>query len=269
MAPHFEEPTQGNLYIVILLTAVSLISVFIIKNKDEVTLELGTMSLTGKENFIAVKSDERSFIQKYPQDTQTNHFKKLNALKTQDLYPHAMKEINSETKTVSCDFLDGGELRSSENHYEVISNFLDQRQETSGIGFVSSTPDVEDIFEANLDQNLLQRICDEKYWGVIHGDLHPGNLVINKNHAIAIDWDLAGEGYIWFDYLTLLTHPWTNLSINERIELFRKKFVEFTETDVKILFDSFRDFKSKQLKGFIEYDPSLSSLVKEYSQPLS
>jgi len=268
MAPAFEVASEGNLTMTILMVLIAIPAIIIIKNSNKVTLYLGSMSLTGKENFITQENDKKSFIQKYPEATDKIHFNQLEKVVQMDLYPHPINSICGTKKIVASDYIEGGELRRNDDHLALISNFLDARNDGENAGHYSSTPEVDEIFESNIPENLLNKITDGKYWGNVHGDLHPGNLVLSGDEIKAIDWDLSGEGYIWFDYLTLLTHPWTRLNSAERLNLFRKKFVEFNETDVKILFDSFRAFKSKQLKKFAKFDSSLNELVNQYQRPL-
>jgi Ser/Thr protein kinase RdoA (MazF antagonist) len=179
-----------------------------------------------------------------------------------------MRRVCLIENSLTCDYIEGSELKESNEQYKLITLLLNERKESKLFGFKSPSPSIEEIFKELKDNGLLSKLSDNKYWGNIHGDLHPANILIDEKKAIVIDWDMAGEGYIWFDYLTLITHPWLKISKAERLELFIKKFSDFNKKESLQLFEYFRQFKAAQLSNFINQDASMKGLVSLYKLPL-
>ena len=105
---------------------------------------------------------------------------------------------------------------------------------------------------------------NDKYWGNIHGDFHPDNILVDEEGVYVIDWDLAGEGFIWFDYLTLITHPRLRLDLEQRASLFISYFPEFNHNEIIAMFKLFMNHKVLQLEKLVEFDESLLSIVSGY-----
>lgn len=71
----------------------------------------------------------------------------------------------------------------------------------------------------------LQRLSarwprDSAHWGLIHGDLHPWNMVFHRGEAGAIDFSDSGQGFMAHDLagvLQFLKHPLTPCDEHHRV----------------------------------------------------
>lgn len=48
--------------------------------------------------------------------------------------------------------------------------------------------------------------ADSRYFGLIHGDCHPGNLLLHKHEIGALDFDDCGWGYYLYDVAVLMSY---------------------------------------------------------------
>ncbi len=102
-------------------------------------------------------------------------------------------------------------------------------------------------------------------FGIIHGDLHPENIMVIDENPYVIDWDLCGKGPIWYDLLSLLSHPHLYLSKEQRYRLFLDHSNSFDAKHLDLLFSSFCQFKEKQLFQFASSNSKFLKLSRLYS----
>lgn len=57
-----------------------------------------------------------------------------------------------------------------------------------------------------------------------HGDMNPGNILVENNEYRLVDWDLAGIGPRVYDEFSLLFHPDIDMAFDKRLELMRRAF---------------------------------------------
>jgi len=134
-------------------------------------------------------------------------------------------------------------------------------------------------------------------WGFIHGDFYPGNILINKNRIIAIDFDKAGRGPKLLDaaaFYASLEFPkslWPlNLSQKERKlaqDNFLRRYCQFNNLNLQktkaklnnflikifldaiyfsgiLLFDGWKEIDEKVKRDFSNKIKDLFLKVREY-----
>lgn len=105
---------------------------------------------------------------------------------------------------------------------------------------------------------------------IIHGDLHPNNIMLVNDCPFVIDWDLCGIGPLWYDLFSLLSHPQLYFDKSSRYNLLIKHCkVNLNFEQLDSLFLAFCEFKIQQLTQFAEKDRKFSRLSIKYIDNLS
>ncbi len=99
---------------------------------------------------------------------------------------------------------------------------------------------------------------------MIHGDLHPHNILVQKGRFYCIDWDLAKTGPLEIDILTLFTSPFLKISPPRRTHLVKDAGnYPFPLAEQKI--KDFLNYKVKQLE-FLPEGPFKGRLITAYKE---
>lgn len=241
----FKNIFEKNLLISILsLLFCILIIFFLSKSKNNSKIHLKNYNgFSSKENYIDIYNDSIVFIQKYFEYLCEDFKKGLNGIYS-NIYPapkiykitnneiyfeYTVGKISSNLNKNKQEIILSKILNNIKNNIKTIS--------ISNTNLYSETLSNADIFIENKD--LYSKLCNTKYLSLIHGDLHPDNIIVTCDNYYVVDWDLFGIGYIWFDVLTLLTSPNLKLNKNQRIYNFIQIFPEFNESEVKLIFNIF------------------------------
>ncbi|MDH2924640.1 phosphotransferase family enzyme [Nicoletella semolina] len=94
---------------------------------------------------------------------------------------------------------------------------------------------------------------------IIHGDLHPDNIIVSNNTFYMVDWDLAYIGFIINDVYNLYTSPQLHLNYEERVNYIRM----ITKENIDVIQNNINNFVSNKI-----YELSLLEKNKDHSKNL-
>jgi 5-methylthioribose kinase len=129
---------------------------------------------------------------------------------------------------------------------DLIFSFAFMEHETNDNENVKNNPDAKKLFE---DMEFKERVLDLKYKfmtqsdALLHGDLHTGSIMINKDETYVIDPEFAFVGPFGFDIGALLA----NLANNYIYHLIVTKDRDFQEWILKTIKEVLEKFSSKFL----------------------
>lgn len=106
------------------------------------------------------------------------------------------------------------------------------------------SPDLREIFREKTLQVLSSK--HPLQLTLIHGDLHPDNILVRADAPVVIDWDHSGAGDRIFDALTLITSPLLRIGKKVRLELIASALA-LSDSDAAIILHEFTTFKHGQL----------------------
>lgn len=241
----FKNIFEKNLLISILsLLFCTLLIILLSKVKNNSKIQIkNKKGFSSKENYIDIYNDSVVFIQKYLEYLSKDFKDGLNVIYS-NIYPapkihkitnneiyfeYKIGKVSSNLNKNKQEIILSKILNNIKNNIKIIS--------ISNTNLYSKTLSIGEIFIGN--KNIYSKLCSPKYLSLIHGDLHPDNIIVTSDSYYVIDWDLLGIGYIWFDVLTLLTSPNIKLNKYQRIHKFIQIFPEFTEAEVKLIFNIF------------------------------
>lgn len=129
---------------------------------------------------------------------------------------------------------------------DLIFSFAFMEHETNDNENVKNNPDAKKLFE---DMEFKERVLDLKYKfmtqsdALLHGDLHTGSIMINKDETYVIDPEFAFVGPFGFDIGALLA----NLANNYIYHLIVTKDRDFQDWILKTIKEVLEKFSSKFL----------------------
>jgi len=164
--------------------------------------------------------------------------------------------------SLECECLGKISLRDCNDQESLVSELFETILSRSVCNSEALIPKWEEVFKDGL--NIAQKFDDKR--GLIHGDLHPDNILVYEGKPFVIDWDLSGDGPVLWDVLTLLTSPYTKIPTETKLQFLQNQFIGLQSSDARLLFSEFCSFKASQLLGFSDLEPSLAEIGKQYSQ---
>lgn len=263
----YTDPFHGNLYFVAWITPFLLLCLYISYRDFDWSIFISAKELTGKRNYLKKIKGNLYYVQIYPEVSEEDgHFDNLDAILSSTHLPHAI--IESKGNELVASYLGSSSLKDvgydDQIKYSkwIVVEYMKCNVQKTELGINSITSSVID--EMNLNPRIKSKLGQEKYWSIVHGDLHPENIMIFNEKAFFIDWDLAGEGWVWYDLLNLLTSPYLKMSMEERCEQVQFFLSDFEKEEVENVLSSFLEFKVEQFKEFIQVDESMIELLKSY-----
>ncbi|PJD96464.1 MAG: hypothetical protein CK425_05690 [Parachlamydia sp.] len=229
-----------------------------------------TSPLTGKKSYASKRDGELFFAQIYPSSTSDQELQDICDIACKSGYP-VQKMISfvkvNGVKGLETKFL--GEIHLSDlldedKQYRVCERLIDQMKPTHQMSRPARMIREEHIMPpASLE--IIKKDPKLSQTCIIHGDLHPGNIMVFDEQPFVIDWDLCGNGPLWYDLLSLLSHPNLYFSKQKRFKLFLRQCEQLRYEDLDLLFHLFCKFKSNQLKNFARHESKYHELVDSYS----
>ncbi len=269
----FSNMKDGNITLLITISSLSLISIVIYASKKKQVIFKSKVGISGKSNEVILSKNIYFFKQNYPKTISPNFIDELVTSIPTFPYPHPrLISSSSENHCITWEALRGQKLTKMKIDAGLIESFISKKKVVNNeklLNVIESTrmPNFDDIF-SSTSEALNEKLKDTRQIEIIHGDLHPDNILLSNNQLYAIDWDLSGTGYAWFDYLTLLFHPWLILDLSSRYELLNKFLPDFSKEELLIITKDFLHFKNKQVSTFIEHDQQYIKLEQEYASLL-
>ncbi len=138
---------------------------------------------------------------------------------------------------------------------DLVFSFAFMEHETNNNENVNNNPEAKKLFE---DMAFKERVLDLKYKfmtqndALLHGDLHTGSIMINKDETYVIDPEFAFVGPFGFDIGALLA----NLANNYIYHLIVTKDREFQEWILKTIKEVLEKFTEKFLDLWSEHKNS-------------
>lgn len=271
LAFYYTTIEQGNVIFAIFSTGIIILSFMITKLPSKWRIKGKKNALTGKIGIIEKASHQITYIQLYPPTISEEHLKQISLATQLGRYPAKTMYpfMNAQDgRGIKSDFL--GEIHLSdildkEKQYRICQKVLmDSKESSSSLSQARISPPYHifrpPLLELLKKDTFLNKIC------VIHGDLHPENIMVIDETPYVIDWDQCGNGPLWYDLLSLLSHPYLYFDKAKRYQLFLKHCVSFQASHLDLLFLSFCQFKEKQLIQFISYDQKFEHLAKQYAK---
>lgn len=227
-------------------------------------------SITQKKSFIKRKDNSIFYIQEYPSHVPIEHLQHIQQVTELSKYPtkphyifHVGAKKGIETQflgdTLLCDILD------TERQYKICEQIFCHTA-SSHTNFPKAKILQEGYIFRPQILNLLKQeplLCT---MSIIHGDLHPENILVFENNPYIIDWDLSGSGPFWYDLLSLLTHPYLYFDKSSRIEFFLSFCKSLNINDIELIFYSFSQFKINQLNSFSDFPDKWKNLAQKYKE---
>jgi len=267
LAPLYSDIYLGNLVFVGIAIVVIPFMILIYKRKVKWSYKLSKQPLTQKENILVIDGEDIIMKQKYPKWIDVEHFSKLIQILEKPIYPSSTYNINATSFSSETQYLGSKSMvnLTPSDQLSCCKRIFENFIERKNIGYEANIASYDDIFSDFLSSSLKKKLCSSEMVRVIHGDLHPENILIVDNEPYVIDWDLSGIGYRWFDLLTLLTSPYLKFSKKNKINFFKEQFAEFSEEEISLLFEKFCLFKTNQLGDYSKTDKKLYKLSQLYS----
>ena len=263
----YTDPFYGNLYFVAFIMPLLILCLYVSYRDFDWSIFISSKELTGKKNYLKKIKGKLYYVQVYPDVVmEDGHFDNLDAVLSSTHLPHAI--IESKGNELVASYLGSSSLKDACYNEQIqyskwiVAEYMKSNVQKSELGINSITASVID--DMNLDSSVKSKLAQEKYWSIVHGDLHPENIMIFNDKVYFIDWDLAGEGWIWYDLLNLLTSPYLKISIEERCEEIQFFLDDFEKNEVESLLISFLEFKVEQFREFIQVDGSMNELLRSY-----
>ncbi|MCG9553431.1 MFS transporter [Vibrio sp. Isolate31] len=234
----FSSFSEVNLILSALSLGVFVLGAWVVRRHNEaISEQRDVRSMSQKKHFVKRFYSQWSYIQQYPRADDINP---LFLQSDNRGYP-SPKLLSVKDNQVEWEYI-SGELLSSlhRDQQRVVINTFSQRFND----------------RKSIPHNEV----------VIHGDLHPDNILVSEGRIYVVDWDLASLGDPLFDALTLITSPTLDLTNQERVAFIVEAF-EVTERDAYDWVTGFLRQKSEQLADFLTDDYEggyLADLVQSY-----
>jgi hypothetical protein len=188
-------------------------------------------SFSGKKNLIEMRGGLKIFKQTYPAEAQLPDYSliKMISAKWGIQVPKLIEQYNGSLFFEYIPhqrFKDLSRQEQLEFAIQLLNNQNKMSTEITGENIFSKVPINGSDFLIYLNEKGLNfsEILNQKYVSITHGDMNPNNILIREKEIILVDWDLVDRGYLWFDGLSLLTHPDLDFSIDQRVDLFQKLY---------------------------------------------
>tara|TARA_B100000989_G_scaffold298893_1_gene290798 strand:+ start:244 stop:1032 length:789 start_codon:yes stop_codon:yes gene_type:complete len=246
--------------------------IFIGTRKINWSIFLSFNGLTGKYNFLARRDGHVCFEQFYPEEISTDHIECVKKNINSGIYPAAKATVAKvknraylRTKYLSGETL--GNIKEKEVKKGHILTILNESVKTKPHGVGEEESHACGIFDGEALQ-FMKMIEAEDGPRIIHGDLHPENIIIFDDQPFVVDWDLSGVGYRWFDVLTLITHPHSGLKKDEQSDLFREFISDKDDAPIEEIFTQFLRYKYESLAEIAESFHDYKSIAEAYYDQL-
>lgn len=231
-------------------------------------------SLSGKKSYVFKRQGEMLFAQIYPHDVSEQELEIIPRMANQSNYPTEKLtlffKVNGlrgiETKFLGETHL--SDILDETVQYRICEKLIDQMIPGIQVEHPARIMPIEHILPPTALQ-LFQRDQKLSQMCIIHGDLHPGNVIVVDHKPYVIDWDLSGAGPLWYDLLSLLSHPDLYFDKEKRFQLFLKQTERFNYDDLNLIFHLFCRFKHNQTKQFVVQNPKYQRLVSAYHQQMN
>jgi DHA1 family quinolone resistance protein-like MFS transporter len=234
-----------------------------------VRLHESMSKLTGKRNTVVLKKEVPTFIQTYPIG-ELAIVEKISRMSAWFPYTSPiLYATNLKLRTMEWEAIKGSSLANDPSpDLDALQTLFSKPCKNSDMPEIcfelaTGIPSPSELFEAQPD--LVDLFCDEKYLRIIHGDLHPGNILKSSNGMTIVDWDNAGVGFLWFDVFSLFCHPDLKCEFSGRVSALVRLFPELSNPDLFLASEIFCHFKSRQLSRFGSKDSSLLLTSKEFA----
>lgn len=109
----------------------------------------------------------------------------------------------------------------------------------------------------------------------LHGDFHPGNILVDGNEYVCIDWDFSGIGSRFEDEFSLIWHPRLKLTIQEKFEAthnvlkFHSPECQTRKENLKVLIQSMLQKKIRSIKEWESQESYTVQLLVNYEKVLN
>lgn len=265
----YNDIIYGN-FVVLSISLFILISLFFVQMYvgNNWSFLLYKSNITGKESKVVCDGNKIYLDQYYPEKERENL---LETIKLSNWYANEEKNIIYKgDKIISRSLYYGSTLLSdikiNKKVYEycdyILNSLLIKNIDIDVSTYrVAPIPRIEDIFSSETVIQTMYGISNDC---IIHGDLHPENIIINDNLVKLVDWDMSGVGYYWFDVLTLLSHPDTSLNTEEVLSLLDKYLLSSSNEKLSLILMEFMLFKRDQLLQLSSLDEKFIKLSDQY-----
>ena len=214
---------------------------------------------------VFCKKNPNAFGQIY----ETNYRKPSEVLRVMQLgvYPTPKAWLDqTDRRLLWTEYLGALTLsRCEQQSQEHLVNTLLKSFNGTAISCVSDNSFANSLRVFGLDSDIYGKLIELPRYEVIHGDLHPDNIVVYKSNPFAVDWDLATSGPWCYDALTLISSPLLKLAVDWRISAFKRFQPEFTLHECRKILTAFCRFKCAQLSTAPTSNIQLMQIVSEYA----
>lgn len=262
---------NGNTYFLIYTLPIVIFGIVLYFRKNNVEFATNTIGFAGKRHYLFKHVDSLEFLYKsyYPQSSKFDELNVINTVLRFKPYNSSQIVIEqcNQTKNFYTLFPYFGELHlwqvDEELQKEILTQIFSSRVKVNLTNYDIPKALIDQptkIFSDKMNLKIIETITDQS---IIHGDLHPDNILIHNSTPKLIDWDLSGVGPFWFDVLTLLTSPKLSVQLQYRISVFSNLF-HITDLNAIKIFTEFIIYKIKSLENLSIDNSEIESLIRSY-----
>lgn len=269
----YQDVVYGN-WLVLAVASALLVVLFVVQYKSQPnwSFVVSKNPLTKKINAISYEGNQLYFDQVYPTEHKDSLVGSVDCANWYFNATDELKIINKNNQVILRAAYYGSvhlsDIQDSSKTYEYCDKILSLFK---NLGMQNGTmlkhyrlaqlPTIQEIFHDKKNIHIIKNFLTKT---IIHGDLHPDNIMVFGDDVKIIDWDLSGVGYYWFDVLTLLSHPRNNIDTKDMFVLLNKYLVELDDEQWLGILMEFVLFKKEQLLKFSKFDKKLQKLSKDY-----
>lgn len=265
----YENPEKGNIVFAFFTAFVVIPAFLVTKLPSSWAFISNPNKLSGKQGIIEKKNGKIEFIQIYSVTTSPVQLERLSKIVNLGRYPVLPIQFfkgSRDSYGLQTTFL--GDIHLSDitdclKQYEICQSLLALPNVSCSDLTPACIPSEYHIFPPKILSILKTetQLCQNC---LIHGDLHPENIMVLHEAPYVIDWDFSGIGPLWYDLLSLLSHPYLYFDKNLRYKLFLQ-FCDLSSHNLDLLFYFFCQYKERQLSRLEVYDAKFNRLAKSYA----
>lgn len=217
-------------------------------------------SYSGKTNEVLKVGGVKTYRQSYPEGVELPDFGMINEV-GKNWKINIPQVIERTENSITFDYINHEifSLMNENVQTDFLKLLLNNQKNEDNANYVVGFPQNGTAFLSYIEdeKELHNFLANESFIKLTHGDLNPNNILVSEKIFYVVDWDLFDWGYVWFDGLSILTHPEISVDIDVRIRLIQEIYQVRDLEMTKRLYKLFCQYKAQCL-----FDCSFADLKK-------